>query len=169
MSEIYSFQTDGDIIPVVFSYAGWSNPKKNYLIKECEGSKIIMSGRISDGLMFGLNINRNATTLFRMMEGRDKFTVFGEAEFYVWEDKFKKTVLEIDYWEDLLIEAQKIGEQRLHREIEQQLQKKPEKPCLKREIPTKPKRMSRKQKELDDLLKNTQLVVGKRSRRKPSS
>lgn len=167
MSELYSFQTDGDIIPVVFSYAGWSNPKKNYIIKQCEGgSKIIMSGRISDSLMFGLPMNRNATTLFRMIEGRDKFTVFGEAEFYVWEDKFKKTELELEYWEDLLIEAQKIGEQRLHREIEQQLQKKPSKPCLKRELP---KRMSRKQKELDDLLKNTQLVVGKRSRRKPSS
>jgi hypothetical protein len=126
-----------------------------------------MSGRISDGFDIDLPVNHNATSVFRMIEGRDAFTVFGEAEFYIWKDRFTKIPQKVEYWENLILESQILKRSRLREEIDQQLRKIPTKSCLKKPM-TKQRQQTRKQKELDDLLKHTQIMVGKRIRRKVS-
>lgn len=161
---MYSFLPNDHIVVANFSYAGWNSPKREYVIEQGGDYAIFMNGRVSLMQLYGLPLNRNATSLFRMIEGRETMTVFGEAEFYVVDknsqDIFhKKLEKSFDFWNDRLKVAQKIQQDRLNDEIDKQLAKQPTKSCI-------PKKARRKPKELDDLLKTTTIMTGKRVRRR---
>ena len=172
---MYSIRVDGSIVETNHSYGGWSSPKNGYHIKEDQTELIVMNARVSPILMFGFPLNRDATLLLQMRQGREDLSVYGEAEVFVRDISQSQTasmanlrvVKPVTFWEDMIREASKIREQRLQKEIETQLSKKPIKPCLKiseeKKVTKQPRR--KKKNELECLLEKANLVSEPRIRR----